>query len=278
MRDWRDSISQIVGAERIHDVNDYVSTCSISNDSPLDYFYSEIQKILTISPHNSWKTNSWVGALSSIAMVSSVENYFRQIFSRTLKICTESQKAAARNNINLGSVIWHPLHEIERGAFEHISLASSENINTTAKKYLNIELKSLGLGAILNEFDVICELRHGIVHSGKVLAGKNGIKLKLPTSNDSTLIDIGFAQFQELMAVCNALVVSSNKVLFEQVCERWATSWRSAPSWSHDSADEKIKAIWQLFHSKRDASNGVIPHRMTWVKCRTLIRAEFGIT
>jgi len=277
MSNWKNCISQSVGSERINDLNDYVSVSVASDKSPIDQFYGEMQNILILFPHQAWGQKAWVGALASIAIISSIENYFRQIFSQILKICVDSQKKAASNNINLGSVIWHPSNEIERGAFEHISLASADNINTTSKKYIGIDLISNGLGAILDEFDKVCELRHGIVHSAMVVAGKNGIKLKLQSTNDVTKIDIGFAQFQEIMSICNALVVDSNKLFFAELAKRWATSWRNTPSWDSSEASLKFKTIWSVFYSPRDQQNGTIPENMTWIKCRNQIMREFNI-
>jgi hypothetical protein len=277
MSNWKNCISQNVGSERINDLNDYISVCIANEVSPIDQFYNEMQDIFMLFPHQAWGQNSWVGALASIAIVSSIENYFRQIFSQILKVCVDSQKTSANNNINLGSVIWHPSHEIERGAFEHLSLASADGINNTAKKFIGIDLKSNGLGTILAEFDKICELRHGIVHSGKVLAGKNGIKLKLQSTNNITQIDIGFAQFQEIMSICNALVVDSNKLFFAELAKRWSTSWRNTPSWDSSTANLKFKKIWNLFYSTRDQQNGTIPVNMTLIKCRNQVMKEFNI-
>lgn len=277
MSNWRNCISQSVGSERISDVNEYVSISSASQKSPIDEFYNELKDILTLFPHNVWGHNSWTGSLASIAIISSVENYYRQVFSRILKICVDSKKNAANNSVNLGSVIWHPLNEVERGAFEHISLASSENINNTSKKYIGIDLRKSGLKIILEEFDKICELRHGIVHSGNVVAGKNGIKLQLESNSNITKVNIGFDQFQKVMSVCNALVVDSNQIFFEEIIRRWATSWRNAPGWDSSEESSKFKEIWQTFFSRRDLENGTIPENMTWVKCKNRVVREFNI-
>ncbi len=277
MSNWRNCISQSVGSERINNLNEYVSSCVASQKSPIDEFYDESKNVLTLFPYNAWGYNSWTGSLASIAIISSVENYYRQVFSKILKICVDSKRNAASNSVNLGSVIWHPLSEVERGAFEHISLASSDNINNTSKKYVGIDLRKSGLEIILEEFDKICELRHGIVHSGNIVAGKNGIKLQLQSNIDITKVNIGFDQFQKIMSVCNALVVDSNKVFFEELARRWATSWRNAPGWDSAEENSRFKDIWQVFFSKRDQENGTIPEDITWVKCKNRVIREFNI-
>ncbi len=277
MSSWKHCISQVVGSERITDLNTYVSTNAVNNDSPIDQFYDERQNIVSLFSPSDLNTSNWKGALASIAIVSSIENYFRQIFSQILKICVDSQKLSANHSMNLGSVIWHPSNEVERGAFEHISLASAESINKTSKNYVGIDLRSNRLGAILDEYDKICELRHGIVHSGKVMAGKNGIKLKLNPVNDVTHVDVKFAQLQEIIAICNALVVDSNKLYFAALAKRWATTWRATPGWNASDANLKFKKIWTVFHSTRDEQNGLIANPMTWIKCRNQVKREFNI-
>lgn len=245
MLTWKDSISRRIGVERISDLASYVIEESEVSISPIDIFYDQLKSITVgVTPANLID-NNWLGPLYVIAIVSSTENYLRHIFSKILKICTVSQKNASNNTVNLGSVIWHPKNEIERGAFENISLASSENVISIAKKYIGVDLKDnkLGLTSILYEFDKICELRHGIVHSGRIMAGKNGIKLQLSPSENIIRIDIQYAQFQEISAVCTALVVSLNKVLFEELSKRWATSWRNSPAWSPDKENFHFKNL-----------------------------------
>lgn len=278
MSDWKNCISQQVGAERISDLNNYISREPHSSRSPIDEFYKETQSILGLFPlEANWHENDWAGALSSIAIISITENYFRQAFSQILKICTESQKSAASHSISLGSVIWHPSHEIERGAFENTSLASSDTIIKTSKNYIGIDLKKEGLGAILEEFDKICELRHGIVHSAKILAGKNGIKLKLQPHKNATKILIGFNEFQEAMSVCNALVVESNRIFFLELAKRWATSWRNSPKWDQENANAEFKKVWSIFHSARDSENGTIPNNLTWIQCKNKVVREYNL-
>lgn len=276
---WRDTVNRVVGVERIQDLSSYVKEKTQVNMSPIDVFYDEIKSITIGVTPDKLNANDWLGPLYVIAIVSSTENYFRHIFSRILKICTDSQKNAASNTVNLGSVIWHPKNEIERGAFEHTSMASSENVVSIAKKYIGVDLKanSLGLTPILDEFDKVCELRHGIVHSGRIMAGKNGIKLQFSPSENIISIDIRYAQLQEVSAVCSALVVSSNKILFEELSRRWATSWRKSPAWSRDKENFHFKNIWYSFHSETDKTNEDIALECTWVKCRNLIKKEYNV-
>ena len=274
---WRNSICQPSGVERIADLNNYISRISIPNESPIDQFYKETREIVSFATPENINCSNSLGALSVVGIISCCENYFRQMFSSILSLCVDAQKKAALQTVNMGSVIWHPNSEIARGAFEHTSLAASESIFKTSDKFLGINFKNLSLEAIFNEFDKICELRHGIVHSNRVLAGKNGIKLQLASSEHLTKIVINFGQLQEVLAVCQSMIISTNTKLFGVMCERWAKSWRLNPSWVTDKEGEKFKQIWLLFHSKTDASNDQISEGISWVKCKNEVKKEFNI-
>lgn len=277
MPNWRESVNQAVGVDRISDISIFVRSENFNTTAPIDVFYRETKAIMTAATPASLNSNTWMGALYAIAIVSCTENYMRDIFCQILKICPESQKKAANNTVNLGSVLWHPSDAVERGAFENLSLAGAESIKKTAKQFIGMDFKQRGLEPILAEFDKVCELRHGIVHSGRVLAGKNGMKLKLPPSDDILRIEIQYAELQEICSVCTTLIASCNKELFELLAMRWATSWRATPSWDPSNESPLFKRLWLVFHSSIDNANGTIPHRSTWVKCRNLVKQEFNV-
>jgi len=268
-------ISQNIGVERFTNI----STCIISDDkdssSPIDSFYKETKSIITSIETDKLDSDDWFGAILLVAIMSNTENYFREIFSRIINICPVSQKHSANNTVNFGSVLWHPITDVERGAFEGTSFASSAELCKSCNKFLGIDLKSIG-SEVLKEYQKVCELRHGIVHSGRTLAGKNGIKLMLSPCDGISKIKINYLNLQEVIAVCTALIISSNQVLFNELCKRWATTWRDKDVWT--TGDElKFKCIWELFYSKIDADNNTIQNPMSWVVFRNIIRREYNI-
>ena len=276
--DWKRSISQVVGSERIQDIGRYVSLETIANQSPIDSFYKEITSVMELATPDFMQRNSWIGSFLAIAIVSSTENYFRDVFCKVIKLCSVSKTLASEKQINLGSVIWHPENLMERGAFENISLASADSIKKTAKGYLNINItNSSSVHSILDEFDKVCELRHGIVHSGRVLAGKNAIKLDIPSSTNVIRVSVDYANLQEISSICTTLVVTFNLLLFETMCQRWATDWRTSPSWDRNKENCLFKEIWSTFHSAIDESRNLIPVSLTCQKCKNQVKKHFGL-
>lgn len=274
--DWKRLISQSVGQEQLGNLSNFIQDKVPSNISPIDDFYNEVRTILALSSP-TMSPIEWQGSIYAVAIISSTENYFRSILGKMIGICPHSKKKAAENNINLGSVLWHPNHSIERGAFEHVSFSESKKIIEVTRKYIDVELNKSDLIPILEEFNKVCELRHGIVHSARMLAGKNALILDLPSSDKNQFITIGYGQLQNIASICTTLVVSYNQKLFETMAHRWATSWRN-PTWTSEIENESFKKIWDVFHSKVDKTNNAIPEIGTWIKCRNLIKTEYHLT
>lgn len=272
--DWKKLISQRVGREQLPNVSTFVSHQPIAHISPIDVFYQESREILSTTP-TTLDPLRWTGASNLVALVSLTENYFRSILGEILKICYITKKNASENSINFGSVLWHPI--IERGAFEHISFSDSKKIIETTRKFVGVELNNSDLIPILNEFSKVCELRHGIVHSGRIMAGKNALILDYPSSKDLIKISIGYGQLQSVAAVCTTLVVAYNQKMFELLCTRWATLWRQTTFWDPNQENELIKKIWNIFYSRIDSNDGTIEEKGSWIRCRNLLKAEFNL-
>ncbi len=278
MVDWRSSVNQVVGSERIRDISKYIKYENSDKKSCVDTFYKETKSIMSTATPHLISTTEGLGAFLAVAIVSCTENYFRNVFYRVLRLCPQAQSLASSNSINLGSVIWHPTDLVERGAFEHISLASSDSIIQTVKKYVGLIIKqNSSVSSVLEEFDKVCELRHGIVHSGRVLAGKNAIRLQIPSSKQIPKIYINYANLQEISSVCTTLVVAFKTLLFTEMCERWATSWRRSAFWDPAKGTVIFRNIWDIFYSLVDAENGLISANLTYLQCKNRIKKEYNL-
>ncbi|MNC74242.1 hypothetical protein D3C75_1255610 [compost metagenome] len=79
------------------------------------------------------------------------------------------------------------------------------------------------------------------------------------------------------MAVCNNLVTTINEFLFEKISHRWAIDWRTFPSWDITNEHANFKKIWKIFYSSIDGGHGTIPTSLTLMKCKNMIKSEYGI-
>lgn len=269
---WRGVANQPVGAARVADIRTYVAPDATTSPSPIDSFYDASQSIVRLGTPAAIGANTSLGPLLLVGLVSSTENYFRDIFAQVIRLCPTAQAAAADENVKLGSVVWHGSEDAIRAAFEHLSFADSDKLIASSKKYLNFQLHK---GGVVSEFEKVCELRHGIVHSSGILAGKNAIVLHVPATTARLRINVGFAELQECANVCTTLVAAVNQGGFEELCRRWAVVWPKLPTWIPARRNELFRAIWRIFFSERDDANGSIPLRLTMTRCKNAVLREY---
>jgi hypothetical protein len=270
---WRNSVNQTFGIARITDINTFVRAEAFTEETPIDIFYQASKDILLVGTPAFLSAHPSMGPLLLVGLVSATENYFRDIFSRLIQICPIAKATSADQSIKLGSVVWHGGRDVERGAFEHISFADVDTVIRASRNFLKYELQKTDT---LLEFGKVCELRHGIVHSGAVLAGKNALNLQLPATTGTLRIEVGFAQLQECGAICTSLVASVNTELFSEMAKRWAVNWPRLPSWNIHQKHDLFKAIWNIFFSKQDAHSAAIPLSLSLTKCKNRVSSEFS--
>lgn len=269
---WRTSVNQSVGVARIADIVTYVKADSSASKAPIDVFYKISQDILKAGTPDFLNLHSSMGPLLLVGLVSATENYFRDIFSRIIRLCPIAKSSAADQSVKLGSVIWHGNQIAERGAFEHISFADADNIVSASKKFLNYQLNKTD---IVKEFEKVCELRHGIVHSGAIMAGKNAVRLQIPPGIGVMKIEVGFAQLQECGQICTTLVASINTDLFIETARRWAVEWPKLPFWNPKQKHKLFRDVWDSFYSTEDDRNSSTPTKLSLIRCRNQVAGEF---
>jgi hypothetical protein len=276
--EWRLSTCRPAAAVRISRIAAYVSGPPRQPAAPIDAFYATRTTLLQAAQPNLITAQPVVAPLLLVGFVSATENYFRDVLAGIVSLCPVAQTCASQERISLGTVLWHGGKLAGRGAFELISFTSAENVKSTTKKYAALDVKRNGpLDAALVEYEKICELRHGIVHSGGVIAGKNALKLELSQATPETTIGLGFAELQECAEICSTVVAAANAELFSEMVTRWATKWRHHSSWDESTAAARFSALWDLFHSVGDAVSGQVGVSLTKRRCFNLVRREFKL-
>lgn len=276
---WKNCTCQTSPRILIPDVNLYVGNSPTINISSIDRFYNSTEDILTkITPTYFTSYTPEITSLLYIGLISATENYFRDILGFILSICPIARENASEEKVQLGSFLWGGSELHNRTAFDFIAFSSSRNIKETINKFINYQIAPKGTwSAMLSEYDKLCEIRHGIVHSGHVLSGKNALKLGLTPTKLSMKTNPSYATLQEAGSICTTLTQSANNELFELLVDRWAKGWRRLPSWDPRSEYELIKKLYLGFHSDKDFSRGRIANPLTIKKLAHRIRKDYGI-
>lgn len=271
---WKDSVCQSSSTTTITNFSSYIGQITTVR-SPIDHFYNETKEILRIATPTLISSNKTLGGLFLIGIVSSCENYFRDIISKIIRICPIAKKKAIEQPMVLGSALWHGSTNIERSALENISFSSKENIVKYLNKLIGIDILKTSSSGVLDEFEKICELRHVIVHSSSYLSGKNALKLDIAPNKKPLQLIINFNEFQESASVCTNLVTSVNRELFSVIGKRFAVDWRNLNNWQIQNKNKIFNEIWNLFLSKEDLNGHLINLQLSKNQCLKAIEREF---
>lgn len=276
---WKNSVCMATSTSPGLSARDYVEQVADGTASAIDSFYSATSDILIkLTPEFFEDHSDYITGLLFIGLISATENYFRDVLGFTLSICPISQSSAAEEKIQLGSMLWGAGNAHGRSAFEFMAFSASENITKTFAKFTGYQIKNgFGWHNSLRDYDQLCELRHGIVHSGHLISGKNAIRLGLSPTKSTLKVTVTYANLQVAGAVCTNLVQAANNELFELLVSRWASQWRALPSWDKNAEEQLFAKIWQAFYSKRDGANGSITNLRDMTVCLSEARAEFNL-
>lgn len=276
---WRSSACMSIGRVSCPDANSLVTPMSQKRSSAIDDFYASTTTALTrVDPNFITAYGDDVVGLLFVGLISSVENYFRDILGFTLTICPVAQAHSSDEKVQLGSLLWAEGSLQNRSAFEFHAFSSADSIRKAVQNFTCYQVRSNGTFALmLSEYDKLCELRHAVVHSGHIVAGKNAIKLGLRRSAVPLKVKLGYAELQAAGSVCTALVQAANTELFEALVVRWATTWRNLPSWTPANEIKLLRAIRAAFLSKRDGANKTITGASKASQFEADVRAEFNL-
>lgn len=275
---WQNSVSMASGNFQCPQVDSFVIEKNRSKISPIDAFYKSTNDILTItSPHFINEYGEEITGLLFVGLISATENYFRDVLGVILSICPISQIHSADEKIQLGSLLWGNKELHNRSAFEFMAFSNGKNVKDTFNNFTRHVIRQNGVwNSMLPEYDKLCEFRHAVVHSGHIIAGKNAVKLRLRSSKRIMKLSIDYGRMQAAGRVCTAFVQAANNELFELMVERWAVEWRRHSSWS-PLQEDKIKAIYETFLSKRDVKNGTVTNHLLFADFVASVKQAYSL-
>ncbi|NNM56492.1 hypothetical protein [Acidocella sp.] len=274
MTDIADYANTLPPSSRLGSVADMLSEEDLP--SPVDMFRRSIIQILQYGTEPRLEENGFIGRLLALGVVAAAEAYFRAVLSACIELCPVAQSGAASKQINLGGLLWHGKEGFSRSAFEHASFASGDELIRACKDYLSIKLEDSKFKILLNEYERVCLIRHGIVHADGLLPGRNAVQLDVPRYAKPVRIVIRYAQLQDIAAVINTLVLTLNRELFVKMCERWAINWRTRADWDPALERTTFRRLWTTFHSA-DEITASGRSKITNTKCMAEVKAQYGI-
>lgn len=155
-----------------------------------------------------------------LGLVSSSENYFRQLLCELLSACPLCHEKCSKLEIKYSSASYFSNAEISQSLTDSSVFSSAENITEETKRLTGFNLNDSGsVKAALAEYHKVCILRHASVHSYGILGGKNISDLGID-AREKMVVALTWDSFQEISDVCQNLVRAYNNFLWRAVVTR----------------------------------------------------------
>lgn len=146
---------------------------SASPTNPISEYFQVANRLAAKLTNPPYETDTEVLGLLLLGVVSAAEFYFRSVLGVALDVCPVCRQNAEMLKVPIGAFEFFAESGYSHalGSFEHESLADAQKIRQECKRFTGFDLgKDTSADKAITDFEILCELRHCLVHA-RGLAG-----------------------------------------------------------------------------------------------------------
>ncbi len=205
-----------------------------TNNPITDYFATTGGLVIKIVD-TKYGNDSEVLGLLVLGVLSAAEFYFRSVLSELSRMCPVCVSHTEALNIPAGSFSFYSKSGLPSAmsAFEHESLADSKRIVSEIKRFAGITCPdNSSVKKALDDFELLCELRHCFVHARGFVGLKAARALGVPRSLQKILIQQ--TQALDFIKLSHNAVRAVNHHLSKEILNRWIDRDVLVGKWTSD--------------------------------------------
>lgn len=185
--------------------------------------------------------------------------------------------SSSRKQINLGGALWHGYAEFRRSAFERVSFSSKEELKIATRQFIGFDLKDAGFKGPLDQFEMVYHLRHGLIHDGSTLPGRDAVQIEAKTYSKPVRKNVSFRLLQRTVEAVDTLVLTHNRELFAEMCKRWVVDWRQRAVLDPLTEDRASRKLWLAFASDELIRTRIGRSAFSRSKCMSQVRDYYNL-
>lgn len=246
--------SQLFDANHQHNTN-----------SPVDQF---LENTLLLNKHwtnlgSDEEIPSELGRLLLIGYASAVEGYMRSLISGLVCVDPFTKEKCSAYQVPFAAALHHTSELLPEALLEETSFSTENVISNTLTKFVDVTIVNNSTKLLLEDFNLLMQLRHCCTHRFGKLGIKNatilGLSLHSPLLEKPVKLDK--AAMSKIADLIFTLVKSINNEVFELVMKRSATKKLGSNSfpgigWSWNIARDRttFNRYYKVFRSEKDAT------------------------
>lgn len=240
--------------------------------SPIDNYFEKTDDLNKLFTYHDFAMTSLPPAstfpiqtlhnLILLGYVSAVESFFRELIRKLVIIDNHSSKHCEKHNLKYGAALLHTKELMPEALLEGVSFASSTNIASSLKDFLDIKsiFNNSNIKDATDKFQDICQLRHILIHRYGKLGIENLIKLRSHPIEDclEKPLELNAAKLYQINIVCNNLILEINQFIFNTTLERTAQPSANIWQWDYRRDKKTFLQYISIFHSDSNPPSGGI--------------------
>lgn len=204
--------------------------------NPITEYFSSTDKLKQKIIQSSISDDAEILGLFSVGIISAAEFYFRSVFGVAISLCPISAKGFEMTNVPSGAHRFYDGSGLSYsiGCLEHESLADAKKIKAECKRFTSFNVTdSSSASKAVDDFELLCELRHCLVHS-KGYVGLKASKALAISSRSVHKVLLSKSQAFEVIKLSHNAVRAMNRFLVNSIANRWIDSDLISGDWKKD--------------------------------------------
>ena len=206
-----------------------------SANNPITDYFATTSSLVKKIVDTKYGNDAEVLGLLVLGVLSAAEFYFRSVLSDVSRVCPVCVNHMEAVNVPAGSFAFYANSGFSSSmsAFEHESLADSKKIAAEIKRFVGLACSdNSSVKKALDDFELLCELRHCFVHTRGFVGLKAARAIGAPRSLHKILIKQ--SQALEFIKLSHNAVRAVNHYLSKELLNRWIDRDVLAGRWSVD--------------------------------------------
>lgn len=236
-----------------------------SDISPIDQFIenSICLNKLWVSGDPSKEIEPEMGILLLLGYISAVESYMRALIRRLVICDSFSQQSCEKLQLSFGAALHHKQKVLPEALLEETVFTGKDDITKSLEKFIGFAVKKTNpIIPLLNQYEIVCQLRHCCVHRFGKLGAKNAIALGLQSHKKflEKPILLTRESISSIADLLITLVKSINMEVFKFVMDRSACSKLNGQNklgigwtWQKNKDRKLFGLYYSVFASQKDA-------------------------
>lgn len=241
--------------------------------NPITDYFSVANGLASKLTQPPYDTDAEVLGLLVLGVVSAAEFYFRSVLGVALNICAVSRHKAETLQVPFAAheFFKNSGYSYAMGAIDHESLADAKKIRSECKKFTGFDLsEDSSADKAIQDFEIVCEVRHCLVHARGV-AGIKACRTLAPGEHSPQKLLISKVQAFELLKLSHNAVRAFNRFLANSIVNRWIDHDVLSGEWAADKP--AFVTLQQVFSLKGEDAYGGVPWK-AYLPLRAAVRAR----